>query len=124
MILLFGSNLAWYSEQIHCDEKILKMMVRVYAACGTESSKWANVAIKIFKFLCWEALQSPLFALDVLHVLHLSPIWRQNLGQIQNFENILIENSVYVEVNIDTRIKRWPCRVVYCQNCVIETWAD
>ena len=80
------------------------MMVRVYAACGTESSKWANVAIKIFKFLCLEALQSPLFALDVLHVLHLSPIWRQNLGQIQNFENILIENSVYVEVNIDTRI--------------------
>ena len=62
------------------------------------------MAIKIFKFLCLEALQSPLFALDVLHVLHLSPIWRQNLRQTQNFENILMENTVYVEVNIDTRI--------------------
>ena len=30
-----------------------------------------------------------LFGLDVLHVLHLSPIWRQNLGQIQNFLKIL-----------------------------------
>ena len=53
MILLFGSNLALYSEQIPHDEKILKMMLRVHAACGAESSKWANVAIKILN-ICVE----------------------------------------------------------------------
>ena len=36
MILLFGSNLASYPEQIHGDEKILKMTLRVHAACGVK----------------------------------------------------------------------------------------
>ena len=42
-----------------------------------------------FKYLCWGALQSPLFGLHVLLMLELSSIWRQNLRQIQTFENLL-----------------------------------
>ena len=78
--------------------------VEGHAACGVKSPKWANVAIKIFERFCLNVLPPPLFSLAVLPVLHLSPIWRQNLRQTQIFESILMENAVYVEGNIDTLI--------------------
>ena len=106
-----------------CDEKILKIIVRIYTACGGEGSNCASVAIKISDVClgshCWL----------ICLVCSLNSCWiypppgAKMLSKFKFFWKFC-DYFVHEEVNIDILVEDWPCWVGICQNSVTVTWAD
>ena len=93
----------WCLKHLWCDEKILKIMVRAYAACGGEGSNCASVAIRTVSVCVRKPWLAVPFGWHVEFMLHLSSTWRQNFWTKSNFENFGII-SVHKEVNIDALV--------------------
>ena len=88
IILKLGSNWAWCSKQIRTDEKMLRIIVRMCAACGMGVLMVSTLSLR-FKYLYWGSFAFPSIWFNCFahagSILYLAP----NLRQIQTLEKCL-----------------------------------
>ena len=93
IILKSGSNWAWCSKQIHVEEKVLRIFVRI-DACGVWGSKCVNLVVRIETFVLGSIAVPSIWFTFLAHagsILHVAPNLRQTLTLGKFLRNILCE---------------------------------